>query len=229
METKKTNKANLENKKFLFFEIGLAIALLGVFYAFEWNSYDVSKVIYNPGTGIEIPIDEVPITRPDEPEQPNVQPPVISDVITITDDPDTPPFVLPDPEVTDKPVDIRDYMEPKKAKEEEEVDEVLPPVAVEEKPTFMGGDESTFSKWVFSQLIYPEEAQQNHIQGKVICSFIIDKEGNLIDIQIVRGIDASLDREAIRVLNMSPKWTPGKQRGKPVKVKYTFPINFQLR
>lgn len=99
---------------------------------------------------------------------------------------------------------------------------------VKVKPKFQGEDANTFATWVSSQVTYPKEAQEKGIQGRVILSFVIGKDGVLRDIKVLRGVDQSLDNEAIRVISLSPKWTPGKHRGKKVNVRYTFPINFSL-
>jgi len=111
---------------------------------------------------------------------------------------------------------------------EQTSEETIPVALVEVKPMFQGGDEHEFSKWVFENLTYPQFARDNNIQGRVICSFVVASDGSVIDVKILRGVAPSLDEEALRVINMSPKWTPGKQKGKAVNVKYTFPIIFQL-
>ena len=106
--------------------------------------------------------------------------------------------------------------------------EKIPFAMVEQKPTFQGEDANTFSKWVFSQITYPEIAKKNGVQGRVTLQFTIDTTGTVTDIKVLRGVDSSVDKEAVRVLSMSPKWEPGVQRGKKVKVIYTFPIIFSL-
>ena len=100
---------------------------------------------------------------------------------------------------------------------------------VEEKPCFQGGDSNAFSKWVNSRLVYPEIAKENGVQGKVTLQFTINTDGSVSDVKVLRGVDPSLDKEAVRVVSSSPKWTPGKQRDKPVAVTYTFPVIFQLK
>jgi TonB family protein len=100
---------------------------------------------------------------------------------------------------------------------------------VEVKPTFQGGNENTFVKWIFERLQYPADAKKNNVQGRVILQFTIDEEGNVGNVKVVRGAAPSLDQEALRVVAMSPKWTPGSQKGKNVKVRYIFPVIFQLK
>ena len=101
--------------------------------------------------------------------------------------------------------------------------------AVEVKPTFQGKDANEFAKWVAGQLTYPEEAKNEKIQGRVTAAFTIASDGSVKDVEILRGVDPRLDAEAVRVLSSSPTWEPGKVGGKPVSVRFTFPVIFQLR
>jgi protein TonB len=102
-------------------------------------------------------------------------------------------------------------------------------VVVEEMPTFRGGDVNYFREWVQRNVNYPDIAVENGIQGKVFVSFVVDKEGNVSDVDILRGVDPSLDDEVIRVVHSSPTWLPGKQRDVPVNVKFSITVNFQLQ
>ena len=228
METKKSPKANLENKKILFREIGLVVALLLAVMAFEWRTYD--KKISFVADVLPVDIDEiVPVTIPELPLPEPIKAPEVTDVITIVDNIiDIPGFIPPTEDIDKWSVKIRDYL-PKPVVDDPIVDEVIPATVVEEKAIFMGGDENEFSKWVGRNMVYPEAAIDNRIQGRVICSFVVAKDGNVVDVKILRGADPLLDKEAIRVISMSPKWTPGKQYGKAVRVKYTFPVIFQLK
>lgn len=99
---------------------------------------------------------------------------------------------------------------------------------VEQMPDFPGGNDELF-KFINSNIRYPVIALENGIQGRVICEFVVNFDGKVINAKVVRGIDPSLDAEALRVINSMPRWNPGKQRGKPVKVKYTLPVNFKLQ
>ena len=114
---------------------------------------------------------------------------------------------------------------------EEEVveEEAIPFQLVEGKPSFQGGDANQFSKWVNSRLVYPEICKKNGVQGHVTLQFTVEKDGSVTKVKVLRGVDPSLDREAVRVVSESPKWIPGTQRGRPVPVTYTFPVIFQLR
>ena len=124
-------------------------------------------------------------------------------------------------------VEIREYVEGRKEEVIEE--EEIPYVLVEEKPKFMGQDEYAFTKWVGERLVYPEIAKENSVQGKVTLQFRVNIDGSVDNVIVLRGVDPSLDKEAVRVVSSSPKWTPGRQRNKAVRVIYTFPVIFQLR
>lgn len=230
MEIKKTAKANLENKKFLFREIGLVFTLLFVLLAFEWKSSDKSvSSLANTNAAI-MEEDAIPVTNetpPPPPEMPKI--PVVSDIIEIVDDNmKISNDLIINTEFDSKlGIDVKDYVQG--AKEETIVEEEIPFTIVEDKPTFQGGDENTFTKWVFDRLVYPEIAKENGVQGRVILQFLIGTDGSVSDVKVVRGIDASLDKEIVRVVASSPKWKPGRLRGKPVKFRYTFPVIFQLR
>ncbi len=114
------------------------------------------------------------------------------------------------------------------AEEESEPEETVFTI-VEDMPTFNGGDAiETFRKWVAENLKYPPEYAETNISGRVFIQFTVDQKGNVTDVKVIRGIDPLLDAEAVRVISASPRWTPGKQRGKPVKVRYTFPVVFKL-
>ena len=124
-------------------------------------------------------------------------------------------------------VEIGDYIE--EVQEEVIEEEAIPFQLVETRPSFNGGDANEFSKWVNSRLEYPEIAKENGVQGRVTLQFTVEKDGSVTNVKVVRGVDPSLDKEAVKVVSSSPKWTPGKQRDRAVRVTYTFPVIFQLR
>lgn len=112
--------------------------------------------------------------------------------------------------------------------QEKEVEEELVYVVVENMPEFVGG-QSAMLKYIDQNLHYPVAAQRNGIQGRVICQFVVNKDGSISDIEVVRSVgDMSLDNEAIRIIASMPHWIPGKQHGEVIRVKYTLPINFCL-
>lgn len=229
MEIKKTPKADLENRRTLFTEIGLVVALLVVWGAFSYSTKEKAVASLGEDTQVVEVEDMVPITEetpPQPPEAPKI--PVLSDQIDIVED---------DIKVDDNfmsleddaslGVEIMDYVE--EVKEEVVEEEAIPFQLVEEKPSFNGGDANEFSKWVNSKLQYPEIAKENGVQGRVTLQFTVNPDGSVSNVKVLRGVDSSLDKEAVRVVSMSPKWKPGKQRDRAVKVTYTFPVIFQLR
>ncbi len=229
MEIKKSDKANLENKKLLFVEIGLVISLAITLFAFEWTSKETTVATLEDTTEVLIEEEIIPITQ-DTPPPPPAAPkiPVLSDQIDIVDDEieieDDMFMNLEDD--ANLGVEIMDYVE---VEEEVVEEEAIPFQLVEEKPSFQGGDANQFSKWVNQRLEYPEIAKENGVQGRVTLQFTVEKDGSVTKVKVLRGVDPSLDKEAVRVVSMSPKWKPGKQRDRAVPVTYTFPVIFQLR
>ena len=231
MEIKKSEKASLENKKLLFTEIGLVVALGIVYGAFNWSSREAKVAALEDTTQVLVEEEMIAIQNelpPPPPEAPNI--PVLSDQIDIVDDDiklDDDLFINTEDDAN-LGVDILDYKEA--AVEEEEVEEeAIPFQLVEQKPSFNGGDANEFSKWVNSRLVYPEIAKENGVQGRVTLQFTVEADGRVTNVKVLRGVDESLDKEAVRVVSSSPKWKPGKQRDRAVKVTYTFPVIFQLR
>ncbi len=230
MEVKKTEKASLENKRLLFVEIGMIIALFGVYIAFEWQTEEQQIIELEDTTQI-IEVEEVIATQQDTPPPPPSAPkmPVLSDQIDIVDDAvivDDNMFLNLEDDVN-MGVEIMDYVE--NVEEEVIEEEAIPFQLVEEKPSFMGGDANEFSKWVNQRLVYPEIAKENGVQGRVTLQFTVESDGRVTNVKVLRGVDSSLDQEAVRVVSSSPRWTPGKQRDRAVRVTYTFPVIFQLR
>ena len=225
MEIKKSRRADLENRRGIFLEIGLVIALAIVIGAFGCKSKErnVEKVdmVLAP-----IETELVEITRPDQPqEQPQVKKVemnVISDVFQLVDN-----STKTNTELNFIEFDADMSISVAPPKEEEIVEEPIFVVA-EKMPSFMGGDLTTFRTWVQQRLKYPAIAQEYGISGQVILEFVVEKDGTLSNIVVLRTPDNSLSEEAIRVLKTSPKWEPGLQRNKPVRVKYTLPVIFRI-
>ncbi|NBC83089.1 MAG: TonB family protein [Bacteroidetes bacterium] len=225
MEPKKTDKANLENKRGLFLQIGLAVSLGVILLAFEWSTRDID-------TG-ELKTDQqeaeeeiIPITRQQEVKPPPPPPPpqVVEEITIVEDDVEIEDELdLGDVEADqDMAFDIVEFEE----EEEAAAEEVF--FIVEDMPSFKGGDLNDFRTWVQKNMTYPTIAQENGISGRVIVQFAVNSNGEVVDVRVVRGVDPSLDNEAIRAVKSSPKWAPGKQRGKPVKVQFTMPVVFVL-
>ena len=216
MKPKKNPKISLESKKSLFFQIGLAITLLAVLIAFEWKSYE--KNDYNLGNLNLDDMEEeiIPITRQEV--KPPPPPPPPPEVIEIVEDEVEIEKQL---EIDDTETDEDEIIEI----EEEDDEEFF--MVVENMPEFPGGDLGLM-KFIQKNVKYPAIAKEYNITGKVYVSFIVDKQGKVTNVKIVRGVDKNLDGEALRVVSALPNYKPGKQRGKPVRVMFTIPINFTL-
>ncbi len=229
MEAKKSPKADLENKRRTFLLIGLVLSLGMVLAAFEWTTK--AKQVETLGQLGSIVVEEevIPITRRDEVKPPPPPPPPkVAEVINIVED-DVEldeEFEMEETEVTDETlIDVSPIVE---AAEEEEVEEEKIFYIVEEHPEFPGGERALL-KFIHNSLRYPVVAQENGIQGRVFYKFVVDIDGSVRDVEIIRGPDPSLNKEAKRVLENLPKFKPGKQRGRPVRVYFSSAINFQLQ
>ena len=228
MEIKKSPKADLENKKMMAVLIGLVMALGIMYIAFEWSQNEIT--VYEEALQGPVEIDEemVEVTFREEtpPPPPPPQPEtVLSDIIDIQDNEaevETTDFNSEDDE--DARVEIQAPIAPPEEEEEEQVIHIR----VEKMPEFPGGQDA-LNRFLVRNIKYPLLAQENGIQGRVVCQFVVNSDGSIVDISVVRGVEESLDKEAIRVIKSMPKWTPGRQGGKSVRVKYTLPIRFKLQ
>jgi protein TonB len=199
-----------------------------MFIAFEWSEPD--KVI-NIDTGMgEFVFEEeiIPITEQEEQKTPPPPPeaPKAEEIIEIAEnDANVEETTIQASDETDKAVEVK-YV-PVEV-EEEEVEEQQIFQVVEEMPEFPGGMAECM-KWLSKNMKYPTISQENGVQGRVIVQFVVNRDGSIVDPVVVRGVDPYLDKEALRVIQMMPKWKPGKQRGKAVRVKYTVPVMFRLQ
>ncbi|TLX76889.1 energy transducer TonB [Labilibacter sediminis] len=226
MEVKKSPKADLESKKTVFMQIGLVVVLALVLIAFEWSTSDVDADKFDMLDDVEAEEEIVPITRQEEVKPPPPPPPPkVTDVLNIVDD-----DVELDEEldIEDTEIDEDTEVEFDISLEEEESDDAPVFFIVEEMPVFPGGD-TELRKYIAQSVKYPVIAQENGIQGRVYVQFVVGTDGAVTQVKVARGVDPNLDKEAIRVVQSMPKWKPGKQRGKAVKVSYTVPINFVLQ
>ncbi|MCC8198435.1 MAG: TonB family protein [Tannerellaceae bacterium] len=228
MEIKKSPKADLEKGKTLGILMGMVVALAVLFVGFEWGTRDVQVVTYE-GVADIIAEEEIEITRPENTPPPPPPPaPVVTEVLNVVeDDVELEQQEILSSEDSQDAAQVQTYVAPAMVEEEEESTQQIFTV-VEEMPQFPGG-EGELLKFISKSIKYPVIAQENGIQGRVLCSFVVNRDGSIVDAEVVRGVDPSLDKEALRVINTMPKWTPGKQRGKPVRVKYTVPITFRLQ
>ena len=229
MEVKKTPKADLENKKSTWLLVGYVIVLAFMFVAFEWTKRDVKIDMSQAVTDvvfeeeIEIPITEQPemATPPPPPEAP-----AIAETLTIVeDDAEVEETVIASTEDTGQAVEIK-YV-PVEVEEEEPEEQTIFEV-VEQMPEFPNGGMAGLMQFLSKNIKYPTIAQENGTQGRVTVQFVVNKDGSIVDAKVLRGVDPYLDKEALRVIGTMPKWKPGMQRGKVVRVKFTVPVTFQL-
>lgn len=230
MELKKSPKADLENKKSFFVQIGLVISLAICLYGFEAKERvaQVNSLGSMEGQAVEEEI--IPITRQDQPPPPPPPPPpkVVDMLVIVDDNTDIKDELeIEDSEVDDKTA-INAVMQVSTEKEAEKEEEAPVFFIVEEMPEFPGGD-AALRAFIAQSVKYPPIAAENGIQGKVYVSFVVGKDGSITQAKVIRGVDPALDKEALRVVNSLPAWKPGKQGGKPVRVSYTVPISFVLQ
>ena len=228
MEIKKSPKADLEGKKTTWLLIGFALILAVMFVAFEWTERDKQVTT---DSGVEMPIFEeemIPITEQEEPKQapPPPEAPKVEEVLQIAEnDADVQETTIQSSEENNQAVEIK-YVAPVVEEEEPEEAEIF--MVVEEMPEFPGGMAECL-KFLGKNIKYPTIAQENGVQGRVIVQFVVNQDGSIVDPVVVRSVDPYLDKEALRVIKTMPKWKPGKQRGKAVRVKYTVPVTFKLQ
>ena len=224
MEAKKTPKADLVNKSGMFLNLGLAVSVAVVLFAFEYKSYD-DRALMDLGT-VDDAFEElldIPITeQPPPPPPPPVEQPVIQEV------PDEVEIeeieVNFDVDVKEETV-IKEVVIAEAPPVEEKADQIFD--VVETMPTPPGGMEG-WNKYLSNNLKYPTQARRMGIEGTVYVVFVVNTDGSIQDVEILRGIGGGCDEEAMRVVQAAPKWEPGKQRGKPVRVKMRLPIRFKL-
>ena len=225
MQVKKSENASLEKDKLVYVLMGLVFVLSLVYVALEWTEREVTK--YEVTDTEFLFEEEVEIQQTSQETPPPPPPPAVQEVevLNVVEDNVETESIEVTSEETEQEVVIA---APVEAPEEEEEEEVVF-VVVEKMPEFPGGQQALF-KYLSENVKYPVIAQENGIQGRVICQFVVNRDGSIVDVEVVRsGGDPSLDKEAIRVIKSMPKWKPGQQRGKPDRVKYTVPVNFKLQ
>ena len=228
MEVKKSPKADLENKKTTNLLVGAILVLAVLFVGFEWSERD--KQVTTDSGLVDVVFEEeiIPITEQEQPKQapPPPEAPKVEEVLEIMDnDSKVEESTIQASDDTQAAVEIK--YTPVEV-EEEEVEEQQIFQVVEEMPEFPGGMGECM-KFLAKNIKYPTIAQENGVQGRVIVQFVVNRDGSIVDPVVMRGVDPHLDKEALRVISLMPKWKPGKQRGKEVRVKYTVPVMFRLQ
>ena len=228
MEIKKTPKADLENKKSTWLLVGYVIVLAFMFIAFEWTKRDIQIDTSQAITDLVFEEEIIPITeQPEQVAPPPPEAPSIAETLTIVDDDaDVEETTIATSEETNQAVEIK-YVPV--AVEEEEPEEQTIFEVVEQMPEFPNGGMAGLMQYLSKNIKYPTIAQENGTQGRVTVQFVVNRDGSIVDAKVLRGVDPYLDKEAIRVISSMPKWKPGMQRGKAVRVKYTVPVMFRLQ
>jgi protein TonB len=220
VKPKKHPDSDLEKKRGLFIQIGLIAALAIVWIALEWRNYDSNA--FDLGTLMMEDIEEeiIPITEREI--KPPPPPPPVEELIIVEDEEE----LEEELEVEDMEVDEDTEIEI--AEEEEDIDEDVIFQVVEQMPKFGNGDADLLN-YLHKHIKYPQMALESGISGTVYLQFVVDKQGKVGEVQVLRGIGGGCDKEAVRVVKTMPDWAPGKQRGKPVSVYFHVPVHFNLR
>lgn len=227
-EVKKSPKANLEPQKLTSLLMGVVVGTALIFFAFEWSSettkVDESIIVQDILAEEEIEITRREPTPPPPPPPPAPEAPEVIDVVE--EKVETRIEIKTEDDSKQRQTEAYVPPPPPKPKQEEVTEEIF--VVVEEQPEFPGGN-TAMMKFLSDNIKYPVIAQENGIQGRVITNFVVERDGSITDVQVVRGVDPSLDKEAVRVIQSMPKWKPGKQRGSTVRVRFTLPVVFRLQ
>ncbi len=222
MELKKSNNANLESKRIPLIIIGILFSTALVLVAFEWKTYE-TEISSLGQLDIDLIEEEIiPISQQQPPPPP--PPPAPTTVIEIVEDEKE---IEEELVIEDMDVDEDTEIEFIEEAVEDVVEEQIFTI-VEEMPSFPGG-EPAMMKFLANNIKYPAIAKDANIQGTVYVTFVVNEKGEVKDVKVLRSIGGGTDEEAIRVVQSMPKWKPGKQRGKAVKVQYNLPIRFTLR
>ncbi len=230
MELKKTDKANLENKKALFIQLGLIIALSVVIFAFEYKTYDSSESTMVQREAIQ-EVEEVVMATQEE-----APPPPPEDVPQA----ETTEFeIVDDNKTIEREFNISSFQQTSnvsasvskveiKVEEEEVQEEKTIFTVVEQEATFPGGNEK-LGEYLAKSIKYPQQAKETGTRGKVMLTFVVERDGSITDIKVLRDIGSGCGEEAKRVVKEMPKWQPAKQRGKAVRQQFVLPVSFNLQ
>ncbi len=223
MESRKTPKADLESKKAIFFEIGLVLALALVFVSFNYKSYEKRTVTLVQRQADNTTEEIVPITEQKVKAPPPPPPKQVTQIKIVDDNVDVQDDIEIDADAN-MDTQVEEYIPPE---EEEDVQQQEIFMVVEQMPAFPGGMGALMT-YLATHIKYPPLAKESGIQGRVFINFVVEPDGSIDHVKILRGIGGGCDEEAVRVVKNMPKWIPGKQRGKPVRVSFNLPVKFTL-
>ncbi|MGK7392993.1 MAG: energy transducer TonB [Candidatus Cyclobacteriaceae bacterium M3_2C_046] len=224
MEAKKHKKADLQTRTGMFFNIGLVITLTLVIMAFEWKFYDTQTLVdIGQVTDNFEDIMDIPPTEQPPPPPPKIQQP---EIVEVPDDEEIEEEIEIDLDVEVTEETVIEEIVFEDAPEEEVTDEVF---AIVEDPSEPAGGWDAYYKFLKENMKYPAQARRMGIEGRVFVHFVVERDGSITDVEVLKGIGAGCDEEAIRVIKAFPKWNPGKQRGRPVRTRMHLPVIFKLQ
>lgn len=228
MELKKNPKADLEKRRGLYLEIGLVVILFACLVAFNIKSTDADETTVFQREAVDEPEELIINTPPEElpPPPPPEAPEVTTEFQVVEDDAKIENELVVNAQVDENTQNIE--ITPVQIEEEEEVEETTIFTVVENDPEFPGGMDALY-KYLAQNIKYPQLARDNNITGKVYVTFVVERDGSIANPKVLRDIGGGCGAEAIRVIKSMPKWTPGKQRGKAVRVQFNLPVNFSLQ
>lgn len=234
IEIKKSEQADLEKSKGTGFLIGLTLSLGLLFVGFAWTEREQKIDLSDAVQDLVLEDEMVPITQQEQklPPPPPDAPSVVEEIKIVENDTKMEESAIQSTEDTNQQVEVPPVQavkkeEPKVVVEEVDDEQTIFQV-VENQPEFPGGA-SALMQYLSKNIKYPPVAAENGVQGRVIVQFVVNKDGSIVDAVVARSIDPALDKEALRVVNSMPKWKPGEQRGKKVRVRYTLPVTFKLQ
>ncbi len=223
MEANKTKIADLEPKKVIFMEVGLIIALVVVLLAFNYRFYERSGMLNIQVKVDDTPEEIIPITKQEVKPAPPPPPKQVTVISIIKKNEEEGIEIV---EEANQEKEIDNFVPVVEV--EKEIDEKEIFLVVESMPGYPGGDAARI-KFLQDNIKYPQMARESGIQGTIYVSFVVETDGSVTDVRVLRSIGGGCDEEAIRVINRMPKWNAGKQRGRPVRVQFNMPITFTLQ
>ncbi len=229
MNTKKSIRADLENKRFIFFEIGCVVSLVIVLLGFNMKTHEKQKFDLMFGNAKNAEEEMVAITEQQPPPPPSA-PQLHSTILqVITDESEEATEDIEINAEADQNTPVEEFIpyQPVDVEEDEEEPEDIIFVVVESMPSFPGGEEARIN-YLNKNLNYPVMAREAGIEGTVYLTFVVEKDGSITGVRVLRGIGGGCDEEAVRVVQEMPRWIPGKQRNVPVRVQFNLPIRFML-
>ena len=228
MEAKKTPRADLEKRRGMFLEIGLAVILAAALVAFNVKSYEKEvKEVSTRTADVEIEADIIQTEQEETPPPPPEEPEVVATELNVVENDAEDIHEIGIVNAEARADEALEFTPVEVTKEVEEAEEEVF-LVVEEDPEFPGGLDA-LSKFIADNIKYPQLAKENNITGRVFVSFVVEKDGRVGQVKILRDIGGGCGNEAVRVVKMMPKWKPGKQRGKAVRTQFNLPVNFDLQ